>query len=388
MFMRDIKSRVYFEQMKGRGTRTISSTDLNAVTPDTQHKTHFVVVDAVGVCESDKTEMRPLERKKSVPFDKLILSVAAGNRDEDTLSSLAGRLARMENEIDDKDKEEIKEVAKGMSLKQMVNGLLDAIDPDKQMEKAKELFKTESPTALQMEKATEELVKSSCLPFDSPDVRGTIIDIKRRSEQTIDVVSPDELLHAGADAKANEKAHAIVESFRKFIEENKNQITALQILYSKRYGERHLTYEDVKQLADAIRKPPYQLTPEMLWHAYQQLERARVRGAGPQKLLTNIISLVRFAIGQADALEPFTDTVNGRFKKWLSRQEGLGREFTKEQIDWLTMIKDHIATSLTVGVDDLEYVPFAEKGGPVKAFQVFGKELDKVLSELSTELVG
>jgi len=62
LFMRDIHSNVYFEQMKGRGTRTISSTDLKAVTPDAENKTGFIIVDAVGVCESDKTDSRPLER--------------------------------------------------------------------------------------------------------------------------------------------------------------------------------------------------------------------------------------------------------------------------------------------------------------------------------------
>ena len=78
LFMRSIKSRVYFEQMKGRGTRTISDTDIKAVTPDTEHKTHFVIVDAVGVCEDDKTDSRPLERKRSIPFDKLLFDIAMG----------------------------------------------------------------------------------------------------------------------------------------------------------------------------------------------------------------------------------------------------------------------------------------------------------------------
>jgi type I restriction enzyme R subunit len=87
LFMRDVKSRVYFEQMKGRGTRTINPNDFQAVTPGAAVKTHFVIVDAVGVCESDKSDSRPLERKRTVPFDKLLQSVALDNRDEDTLTS-------------------------------------------------------------------------------------------------------------------------------------------------------------------------------------------------------------------------------------------------------------------------------------------------------------
>lgn len=140
IFMRDVKSRVYFEQMKGRGTRIISSTDLKAVTPDVSDKTHFIIVDAVGVCEGDKTDSKPLERKKSVSFDKLVLSIAMGSRDEDTLSSLAGRLSRLDKQLDEKEKTRIEKAADGIPLNKIINKLLDAIDPDKQLERAKKVF--------------------------------------------------------------------------------------------------------------------------------------------------------------------------------------------------------------------------------------------------------
>jgi type I site-specific restriction endonuclease len=188
IFMRNVKSRVYFEQMKGRGTRVISPTDLNAVTSDALHKTHFVIVDAIGVCENDKTDSRPLERKRSIPFDKLIMSVAMGIRDEDTITSLAGRLARLDREINEKERKEIEGVAYGRQLKQIINNLLDAIDPDKRLEKAKETFKTETPTEEQVKKAAEELVRFACEPFNNPGLRNTIIEIKKRNEQIIDTI--------------------------------------------------------------------------------------------------------------------------------------------------------------------------------------------------------
>ena len=386
LFMRDVKSSVYFEQMKGRGTRTISSTDLNAVTPDSTHKTHFVIIDAVGVCESDKTDSRPLERKRSVPFDKLVMSVALGARDEDSLTSLAGRLARLDMEIDDKERMEIEATVGGRSLRQIINVLFDAVDPDKQLEKAKEIFETDSPTAEQVKEASEELVKDACAPFDDPTFRNTVIDVKKRSEQIIDTVSRDVLVFAGGDEQAASKARFMVDSFKRFIEDNKDELTALQIIYSKPFGQRHLTYEAIKQLAEAIRKPPYNLTPELLWLAYEQLEKSKVKGAGPQKLLTNIVSLVRFAIGAVDTLEPFSETVNHRFDEWLAEQEKLGRKFTPEQKEWLIMLKDHIATSLSIGIDDFENVPFNQKGGAVKAYQLFGQELNNILEELNTVL--
>ena len=386
LFMRDVKSMGYFEQMKGRGTRVISPTDFNAVTPDASHKTHFLIVDTVGVCERDKTDSRPLERKKSIPFDKLLESVALGNRDEDTLTSLAGRLARLDREIEEKDRKEIESASEGKPLKHIINNLLDAVDPDKQLEKAKKVFETETPTEEQITKTSEELVKEACTPFDNPKLRNTLIDIKKRSEQIIDNVSKDTVIEAGYDSQAKEKAQTTIGTFKKFIEENKDELTALQIIYSKPYGSRHLTYEEIKQLAEAIAKPPYLLTTERLWQSYKQLEQSRVREAGPQKLLTNIISLIRFAIGKSDFLEPFPDTVERRFNDWLTQQERNGRSFSQEQEQWLLMIKDHIATSISIGMDDFELAPFHEKGGPVKVSQVFGQELDNILEELNAVL--
>jgi Type I site-specific restriction-modification system, R (restriction) subunit and related helicases len=368
IFMRDVKSRVYFEQMKGRGTRTISPTDFKAVTPDDTHKTHFIIVDAVGVCENDRADSRPLERKRSVPFDKLIMSVALGNRDEDTITSLAGRLARLDREINEKDTGEIEDAAEGKPLKEIIHNLLDAVDPDRQLEKAKEIFKTQTPTEEQVKKATEELIKDACAPFDNPKLRNTVIDIKKRNEQIIDTISKDAVIFAGFDEQAKGRARTIVDTFKKFIEDNKDELNALQIIYSKPYGRRHLTYEQIKQLAQRIEKPPYSLTPELLWQAYEQLEKSKVRKAGPQKLLTDIISLIRFAIGESDVLEPFTETVNERFHKWLSEQEKVGRKFTPEQMEWLKMIKDHIATSLIIQTDDFEYAPFHERGGVMKVY--------------------
>jgi type I restriction enzyme R subunit len=386
IFMRDVKSRVYFEQMKGRGTRVISPTDFNAVTPDASNKTHFVIIDAVGVCENDKTDSRPLEKKRSIPFDKLLQLVALGNRDEDVLSSLAGRLARLDREADEKDKKEIKVSSGGKPLKEIINHLLDAIDPDKKIEKAKEIFKTEAPNIEQIKKASEELVKQACLPFDNASFRNTLIAIKQKNEQVIDIVSKDTVIFAGFDEKAKEKARTIVDTFKRFIEENKNELTAIQLIYKKPYGRRTLTYEEIKQLAESIKKPPYFLTPEVIWQAYEQLEKSRVRRAGPQKLLTNIISLLRFAIGESDVLEPFSDLVDRRFNEWLAQQEALGKRFTPEQMEWLTMIKEHIATSLSIGMDDFELAPFNQKGGAVKVYQLFGQQLNVMVEELNERL--
>jgi type I restriction enzyme R subunit len=386
LFMRDVKSKVYFEQMMGRGTRVISPDELKAVTPDVEAKTHFVVVDAVGVCESIKIESRPLERKRGISFEKLVQSIAFGVRDEDALTSLAGRLSRLDRELVDPDRKMIQSAAGGTSLRQMINGLFDAVDPDRQAAKAREMSGAEMPTAEQVKQAGADLAKEACAPFEIPQIRNTLIAIHKKNEQVIDTVSIDHVIGAEWDAQAALKSRAVVDTFRKFIEENKNELDALQIIYSRPYGHRHFTYEQIRQLADAIHKPPYNLTTELVWRAYEQLEKTKVRGGGPQKLLTDIIALIRFAIAETPVLEPFTSTVSRSFDLWLALQEKQGRRFTPEQVKWLEMIRDHIAGNAEIAVEDFDAIPFNQWGGRIKAYSLFGNELPAILNELNEAL--
>ncbi|MDH4227039.1 MAG: DEAD/DEAH box helicase family protein [Deltaproteobacteria bacterium] len=387
LFMRNVRSTGFFEQMKGRGTRTIDHNELKSVTPDASHKTHFVIVDAVGVCETDKTDSRPLERVPSISFKKLVNHIAQGRWDDDMLTSLAGRLARLDKEIGSEDKEDLKKAAKDKSLRDIVNKLFDAVDPDKQEEKATELFSTAVVTDEQLEKAKDELKKEACLVFDSPNFRKLLLDIKEKTEQTIDTVTIDKVEYAGGSEAGDEKARSTILSFKKFMEDNKDELTALQIIYNIPYGKRHLTYEQIEELAKAIKRPPYNLqSHEVVWEAYERLDKSKVRGAGARKLLTNIVSLLRFTIGEAPLLEPFPDTVAERFDKWVKEHKASGDEFTPEQLEWLRMIKDFIAKSLSINVSDFELPPFFAKGGPYKAKQVFGDRLETLLNELNEVL--
>ncbi len=385
LFMRDVKSSVYFEQMKGRGTRVISKDDFRQVVPDEISKTHFVIVDAVGVCETDKSDSYPLERKKSVSLEKLMTSIALGIRDEDTVSSLAGRIARLNRRIEDKERKEIQEIA-GMPINQMIGTLLDSINYDNQINRAKAKFGTAEPTEEQVKTAYDEMAKESCAPFNKPELRNTILDIQRRDEQTIDTVSRDGIIFAGPDESASRNARITIDNFQKYIEEHRDELAAIQIIYSKPYSKRHATYEDIKKISDSIRKPPYYLTPEKVWRAYERLEKSKVRGAGPQKLLTNIISLVRFASGEKDTLEPFPMDVDRRFEHWLEYQKARNKSFSTEQMEWLRGIKDQIASSIEITMDDFESTPFYEKGGPIKAQKLFGPELPSIINELNEVL--
>ena len=386
LFMRDVKSKIYFDQMKGRGTRTIKSDDLIAVTPDAKSKDHFVIVDAVGVCEHSMTDTHSMNRKSGISFEQLLRDTSEGRADEDSLESLAYRLARLDRNLDKRGKEEIAETSGGITISQMVNHILDKIDTDKQIDYAKTKFNVATPNKEQLEQAKKECVLEASKIFDSAKLRQTILDVKKRNEQIIDKISIDKLIDAGFTAEANDYSRKTIENFKDFIEKNKDEITALQILYSKPYAIRELTFKDIEDLASKIETPPYNLTPELLWSAYKQLEKSKVKD-NPKKMLTDLISIIRHTIGQEEILVPFRDKVTEKFEKWLVAQESSGRKFTLEQKEWLVMIKDQISASMLAKIDDMDYSPFVQKGGRIKLYKLFGDDYEKILSEMHEVLI-
>lgn len=389
LFMRDVRSRVYFEQMKGRGTRVLTPTDLQAVSgADARAKTHFVIVDAVGVCESDKTDSRPLERKFSVSFDKLLHGVALGKRDEDTLTSLAGRLARLDREISEGQRAELAELAKGKTLAELSAGILEALDPDMVAIEA-----TGRPGASvsevmpdQMIEVQTSLIDQACLAFDMPEFREALVRIKQELEQTIDTVTQDMIVDQGFDQLAKDKAMNLVKSFRDYIEEHKAEITALQILYSRPYSQR-LTEPMLKELEKRLKSENASWNEETLWRAFAATEPERVKGRSMVDRFADLVPLVKFALEQQPLLEPFAESVNERFENWLTNKAAQGASFNAEQLQWLRLIRDHISTSVSIDHEDFEYAPFNQEGGLGRAFELFGEGLHELLNEMNEVLV-
>jgi type I restriction enzyme R subunit len=392
LFMRLVKSRNYFEQMLGRGTRVISRTDLEAVTPGGYTKDRFVIIDTVGVVEQEKVDTQTLERMRSVPFDKLLEQVALGAHDEETLSTLAGRLSRLEKRLSDDDREQIREAlgperALGPSpLRELAHTILDGLDPDKQIEVAQGETGLEEPPTEAVEAAAQLLLNRAVAPFDSPELRNSLIAVQQRREQIIDTVSVDRVREAGYSPYATDLARATVESFKQFLAEHKDEITTLQIIFSQPYGQQRLTYAQVKELAKAIELPPNSWTTEKLWMAYSQLEKDKVRGVGGKRVLTDIVSLVRHAVELDDELVPYPERVRQRYEAWLAAQEADGRKFTEEQHWWLDRIAEHIGVNLGISTQDFDYGEFFNKGGQVAAVRMFGAELPNLLQELNKEL--
>ena len=370
MFMRAVKSRAFFEQMKGRGVRIINADDLKSVTPDAVAKDHFVIVDAVGVCEQDKTDSRPMEQKPTVSFEKLMQAVAFGNVEDDVLSSLAGRLARMEHRMTAEDDARIRGLSGGLGIKDLAHQIVQSLNPDSY------------PLG---EAATQQARARAVEPFSNPALRELVQVIKQKNDIVIDHVSADEVLESRFSTDALDRAKGLVQSFEQFIDQHKDEITALHILYSKPYKQR-LTFTAVRELADAIQQPPYLWNESQLWQAYAALEAGKVKGASNRRILTDLVSLVRFAMQQDNELIPFPERVNANFKAWLAQQQGAGKQFNEEQMWWLEHIRDHIAAELQIQPDDFELAPFNQKGGLGKVYQLFGEELNSLIEALNESL--
>ena len=389
VFMRNVKSLGYFEQMKGRGCRIVNPDDLQAVTPDAKVKTRFVIVDCVGVCEEEKSTTKPLDREPSVPLDKLLEQVAKGVASDDLASTIASRLVRLDQQMDDNQREIVQEASDGRSLSQISGDLLESIDPDKNFEKAKEKFGVEEPSDEQIAKVEKDQVAQALATFHKPKLREAILSVRRSLDQVIDEQTPDELLRAGFSDQALQKARTMLTSFKKFIEDNKEEIEAIKILYSRPYRA-GLRFKHVKELATKLNQAPFYVDPKhpesigTLWRAYELTEPEKVKGKGRQ--LVDVVALVKHAIDPSSFLSPMGMTVEERYQEWLDEKEKSGVTFTTDQKKWLDAIKDHIASSLAIEQDDLEEVPFNTIGGLGRAYELFGDKLAPILDELNMRL--
>lgn len=384
LFMRDVRSRNYFEQMKGRGTRVLSKDDLQKVTPSaTENKDHFVIVDAVGVTESKKTETRTLERKPTVSMKELMMNIALGARDEDTLTSLANRVIRLSCKMERSEHKQFRETV-GKSAEQVAEGLLNAFDEDIIHAKACTENGTVSPTPEQSTKAQKELIKQAVEPFQKPEVRDFIENVRRNHDQIIDSVNLDKVLFAGYSANREENADRVISTFKDFIDENKDEILALRIIYNEQYKNRPMILKSLTELYQKLCAKG--VTVERLWDCYAIKQPDKVK-KGTLAQITDLISLIRFQLGYADTLSPFADRVNYNFKQWTFRRNTGAVHFTAEQMEWLRLIKEHIITSLSILPEDLEYTPFDSKGGLGGFYQVFGEKYQEILDEMNEELV-
>lgn len=384
VFMRDVRSKNYFEQMKGRGTRVLSKDDLQKVTPSaTENKDHFVIVDAVGVTKSRKSDTRPLERKPSVSMKELMMNVALGAKDADTLTSLANRVIRLNSQMSQAERTQFTECV-GAPAGQVAERLLEAFDEDRILSQAQQDTGTAQPTETQKNQAQQAMIKTAVAPFHDPDIRDYIENVRRSHDQIIDNVNIDTVLYAGFDSQQEETADRVLTTFRTFLQENRDEIIALRIIYNEAYKDRPMMIEQLKALYEKLKAQG--ITVERLWDCYAIKQPEKVK-RGTMAQLTDLISIIRFELGSTSELAPFADRVNYNFQQWTFRRNAGHIQFTEEQMEWLRLIKDHITASLSILPEDLDLTPFDRKGGLLGFYQVFGEQYEEVLQEMNSELV-
>jgi type I restriction enzyme R subunit len=391
LFMRDVKSRSYYEQMKGRGTRTCSLDELRSTgTPSAKYtKDHFVIIDAIGVEKSQKTDSRPLERKPGLSLKEILEGIAMGNKDEDMLTTLANRLIRLDKQINDKEKSAFAEKSGGKNINSVVKNLLNAYDADT-IENLKLKIEQTDPNASPDSKNSafniqhSTLIQEATSIFNNYDLRNFIIDVRKKYDQYIDHINPDEITSIGWVKDNKVAAENLVQDFKQWIEEHKTEITALQIFYAQPYRRRELSYTMIRDLSEAIRINKPMLAPMHVWKAYEQLEKATGQ---PKNELIALVSLIRKVSGIDEALTSFDKTVDKNFQEWIFKKQAGAVKFTEEQVKWLRMMKDYIAASFHVDKDDFELDLFNKQGGLGKMWQLFGEDTETIIKELNESLV-
>ncbi len=372
-FMRDVRSAAYFEQMKGRGARTINNADFQAVTPDATSKLRFVIVDAVGVTEHDFVDP-PLDRDKTITLKKLLDKAAALSLTEDQTATLASRLAALELQLTDAERVELDSVA-GMPLRHLVRDLVDAVDPDTQARVAAD--------AADPQTAIQELLDTAVKPLASnPELRQRILELRATHDRVIDEISVDVLLDAFGVVDTA-RARSIVESWQQYLIDHRDEITAIQLMQEAR--ERRVSFAEIQDLAERISRPPHNWTPDLIWSAYEAIEIGRVRHSD-RHTLTDLVSLIRFATKLDDELVPYSVQVQSRYTGWLAQQSQAGVTFSAAERWWLDKMAEVIAVSAGISPGDLDNAPFTERGGADGASRDLGSHAAKLIDQLNTNL--
>lgn len=387
LFMRDVKSKGYFEQMKGRGTRTLDHDGLKKVSAAAPSaKTHYVIVDAIGVTKSLKTASRPPITKPTAPFKDLAMEVVMGATDADTVSSLAGRLARIERQLTPAQNADIATRMGGTTLGQLTKALFHALDGDAIEQKARELASvpaTADPGDTARADAQRVLVAAAKAPLTGAVVTH-IVETCTANMQTLDHDTLDQVLRAEWDADAQTHAASLVQDFESFCQQHADQLDALTIYYQQPQRRQEVTLAQIKAVVAALKAEAPRLAPLRVWDAYARLD-ALPADARPLTELTALVALVRRACGLDQKLSPWSDTVRRNYRDWILR-ENAGQPFTETQTAWLQMIRDHIMMSFRLDREDLEYAPFDAQGGLGKMYQLFGDRMDPLIAELNKEL--
>ncbi|MBO2454204.1 DEAD/DEAH box helicase family protein [Actinomadura barringtoniae] len=376
-FLNEVKSWALFEQMKGRGARTVEPGELKQVTPDVESKDRFVIVDAVGVTDSPRVDATPLMQhsEKQISFEALLKKVGNLTISPDEASTLAGRLARLNRQITPDERNELEALA-GRPLAEVIASVSGCADPDT----LQEAHDTGGKAAV------HSLVVQAVRPLaENAELRRRLLEIRRAHDIYWDEVNRDTLIDAAAqDPKL--RAQEVVTSWRTYLDEHREEITAIEAAYRSGLPGR-AAYAKLKELAARIARPPHEWTPDELWRSYERLNLAADK-RGAQHGPVDLIGLIRYELGLDTEPKPHRSVVEERYAAWLVKQQHAGVEFTADQRWWLDHICDVVITHAAVDHTELDKPPFTDRGGIDGFLHTFGDANAAILlSDLNRNLI-
>jgi type I restriction enzyme, R subunit len=238
-------------------------------------------------------------------------------------------------------------------------------------------------------------VEAATAVFNDYDLRNYVIDVRKKYDQIIDHINPDEIVKIGWVKDSVAGAQSLITEFTAWIEAHKNEITALQIFYGQPYRRRELTYKMINDLFELLTREKPVIKLSKIWDAYTAVEDEDMKGKlvkrlprteKPKQELILLVSLLRKAIGMDDWVTNYETTVDRNFQEWVFKKQAGNLKFTQEQMQWLRMMKDYIATSFHIERDDFDFSPFNANGGLSKMWQLFGEKTDEIIGELNEAL--
>ncbi len=388
LFMRDVRSANYFEQMKGRGTRTIDIEALKKVTPDAADgKQHYVLVDAVGVTSSMKTISGSFEKTPGVSLKELLQKAALSQLTADEGSSLAGRLVKLDTVLTDEEKKEVLKQTGGTDLHTIASNLYYAFDPDV-VKKTVADEKSANPELSDDEaqsKAEEKLQAEATKPFNGT-FNHFIVNARKAHDQylaeNIDAVTKSSW------AKDDEEAcESYLEDFANYLHRHRSDVEALKIYFDQPYRRKEVTLDMISDFLKLMASERAPFTVEMTWGCYHRLGQTdKPTFDGSREVA--MLSLIRYVSGIDRKLVPFSTIVDKNYKDWVFKWNNAhpGQKLTDDDADFLRHVRDHYKTSLHISKDDFELIPFNQYGGYFRMKQIFGSEAKSVIEELNEAL--
>ena len=337
-----------------------------------------MIVDAVGVTDSPLVDTRPLEpaSQRQVSLQKLLERAANQGINPDEVAALGSRLAALDCRVTAAERQELADLVDGVTLLGLANRMEHATDEETQ------------EAALQAggAQAQRALVLDAVRPLaGSPELRKRILEIRRKYDMPYDEYTIDRLISVKARLMEQGGSRNVVEDWHQYVEDHQAEIMPFLLAFEEPGRDPADARRQLQRLADAIAAPPYRWTPDVIWHAYQEL--GEVKGNGSSKGVAELINLARYAFGMDSELRTFGSRVEERLRNWLAQQEQAGTQFTVNQVWWLERIAHAIANRLAVTEEDLDGVPFTERGGVDGFVREFGDDrVEQLLDELNRNL--